>query len=170
MVSVHYNERVWSLRLAYLAALALWVGGLAALGAAAPVIFEVLQERLPGTGRALAGVLFGEVLGRFRPWLFASAAVMALALVGMALIGPRPRPYARRLAIIGAMVLLTYLATGPVRERIDRARDQAGVTMASLPESDPRRISFGRLHALSNVLVLGSVLGGLVLLFWEARS
>jgi hypothetical protein len=170
MIRVHYNERVWSLRLAYLAALTIWTGGLVALGVAAPVIFDVLQQRVPGTGRVLAAILFGEVLGRFALWTYACAAVMAMGLAGMALLGPRPRPYASRLVVIGAMALMSYLVAGPVRDRIERIRVEVGVPVATLPDADPRRVSFNRLHGLSNVLLLGSVLGGFVLLFWEARS
>jgi hypothetical protein len=170
MMTLHYNERVWGLRFAYLTALAVWVGGLVALGVAAPVLFETLQERLPDTGRALAGAAFGEVLGRFHMWIYGCAAVMTLSLVAMALIGPRPRPYAGRLLVIGAMVAMAWVAGGPVRERIDRMRSEAEVPVATLPDSDPRRVSFSRLHGLSNVLMLGGVIGGLALLFWEARS
>ena len=44
------------LRFASVLVLALWIGGLAALALAAPVVFDVLETRDPANGRALAGV------------------------------------------------------------------------------------------------------------------
>jgi len=54
--------------------------------------------------------------------------------------------------------------------QIDVARVTAGGAPSSLAETDPRRIEFARLHQLSTVLQLLPVVGGLALLFWEARD
>ena len=54
------------LRYATLLALAVWIGGLIALGAiAAPAIFQVVADKGVPAGRALSGAIFGEVLRRF---------------------------------------------------------------------------------------------------------
>ena len=39
-----------------------------------------------------------------------------------------------------------------------------------LPEGDPIREEFNRLHGLANILLSLTVVGGLALLFWEARE
>ena len=65
------------LRLASLVVLAIWVGGLAALGfVAAPVIFSTLEAQDPAGGRALAGLVFGAVFRRFQhvAWVLGGAA------------------------------------------------------------------------------------------------
>jgi hypothetical protein len=47
---------------------------------------------------------------------------------------------------------------------------EIGGSVAALPESDPRRASFYQLHGLSNLLLSGTLVGGLLLLFWESRE
>jgi hypothetical protein len=42
--------------------------------------------------------------------------------------------------------------------------------MSALPETDPRRVEFDRLHGLSNILFSLTALGGLALCFWESRE
>ena len=45
-----------------------------------------------------------------------------------------------------------------------------GMAPSKLPEGDPRRVEFGRLHATSTALESVPLLGGLLLLFWELRD
>ena len=170
-MGVNYNDRVSGLRFVYLLGLAVWMGGLITLAATvAPTAFEVLQARLPDTGRTLAGALFGAMLGRFHLVAGACGLAMLACLVGMALVGPRPRPFAARVAVVGLMLALTIVAAGPVTRGIERLRHEAGgQPIAALPDQDPRRVSFNRLHGLSNALLLVNVAGGLLLLWWEAR-
>ena len=134
------------MRLVYLAALAVWLGGLLVLGGiAAPTIFAVAEAHDPASGRVLAGTMFGVVLARFHVVAALCGLLMMAALVAMALIGPRPRPYAARLVVIGLMLLTTAVVAFPVGRGI------------------------ARLHPLSNVLLLANAAGGLLLLAWEAR-
>jgi hypothetical protein len=171
-VSVNYNDPVSALRFVYLLGLVVWVGGLITLAAAvAPTTFEVLQARAPGTGRLLAGTIFGAVLGRFHLVAATCGLAMLACLVGMALVGPRPRPFAARVGVVGLMLAVTVVAAVPIASGIARLRHDAGEQpIAALPEQDPRRVSFNRLHGVSNVLLLVNVAGGLLLLWWEARS
>jgi hypothetical protein len=159
------------LRLAYLLALSIWLGGLFALGAvAAPTVFAVLQARVPETGRILAGSVFGAMLGRFHLVAGLCGALMLTSLVVMALVGPRPRPYAGRLAIIALMLAVTLALALPIGGGVARLQREAGERpIAALPDDDGRRVTFNRLHGISNVLLLANLAGGLLLLFWEAR-
>jgi len=61
-----------------------------------------------------------------------------------------------------AMSLGTGLVLAP---RIDAIRDRTPGTVASLPDTDPSKIEFGRLHGLSNALMLVTLVAG-VGLFW----
>ena len=158
------------LRLIYLVALAVWLGGLVALAlVAAPVIFEVLQAHDPAGGRGVAGAVFGAVLSRFHLVAAASGLVMTASLVAMALIGPRPRPYAARLVVIALMLLSTAVVAIPIGRGITRLQQEAGGAITTLPGDDARRVAFARLHGLSNALMLANLAGGLLLLGWEAR-
>ncbi|MBA2302547.1 MAG: hypothetical protein H0W08_07915 [Acidobacteria bacterium] len=54
--------------------------------------------------------------------------------------------------------------------RIERSRIEAGGAPSALAEGDPRRAAFGRLHAVSALLQLVPVAGGLALLFRELKD
>ena len=157
-----------ALRYAALLAAALWVGGLVALGAAAaPAIFDTIAARGISEGRALAGAIFGEAFRRFHLVAYACGVVIVLSLTLRAVLGPRPVLFALRIAIAIAM-LGTALYSGLVLSRqIERTRIEAGGTPSALPEGDPRRAAFGRLHAISTLIQIVPLAGGLVLLFRE---
>ena len=160
-----------ALRYAALVALALWAGGLVALGAiAAPSIFDVLGARQIPDGRALAGAIFGEALGRFRLISYICGAVLILSLAARGVLGPRPRRFALRMAITVTMLAASLYSGLAVSPRIDRLRRDIGVSPSTLPASDPRRAEFGRLHGISTTLELVPVLGALLLLAWELRD
>jgi hypothetical protein len=160
-----------ALRYAASVAIALWIGGLLALGAvAAPSIFDAIAARNVPEGRVLAGAVFGEALTRFQPYAYGAAAVIGASLVARAALGPRPSRFRVRFAILGAMLVATLYAGFVLTPQIERARVAAGGAPSSLAQGDPRRVSFGRLHGFSAVLNLVPILGGLALLFWELRD
>src|SRR5215210_3689610 len=110
-----------ALRYAASVAIALWIGGLLALGAvAAPSIFDVMAARHVPDGRVLAGAVFGEALGRFQPYAYGAAAVIGLSLVARAALGPRPTRFALRFGILGAMLVATLYAGLVLTPQIER--------------------------------------------------
>ena len=122
------------------ALVAAWIG--AALLTAivvAPVAFEVLPSR------AFAGMLIGRVLRV----LFLSG--IAIGLLGATLAWfDRMRPLRPvRVASPGAMALACMAAQFLIAPRISAIRGAIGAAIDLLAEDDPRRIAFGRLHALS---------------------
>ena len=146
----------------YFTSLSLWVGGLAALAiVAAPAIFRY------STSRGAAGAIFGPTL-RIFAWVELAC---ALLLVGSSILitlkDPRPWPVEFiRLSIVGIMVLVLssyafgiYPAVGAERVRI-----------ADLPEDDPGRARFNRLHKLSVRLVGTNLLAGIALLILSAAT
>ncbi len=161
------------LRYATLLALAVWIGGLLALGAvAAPAIFDVVAARGVPAGSALAGAIFGDVLRRFQIVSYACGGWILVALAARAVLGPRPRRFAIRLAIAALMLgaslysgLVTATSIARIRQEIGE-----GVAPSSLHDTDPRRAAFGRLHRQSTLLHFVPLLGGLVLLFWEMND
>jgi hypothetical protein len=158
-------------RYASLLALALWVGGMAALGAlAAPAIFDVLQAHDAEGGRILAGDVFGEVLRRFRLLEYAAALVLLGSLGARAALGRRPAALGVRMGIVTAMLALSLFSGTWLTQQIERMQDEIGVPVASLPGTDPRRSRFGLLHGASTMLMLVNLGGGLALIYHEARS
>lgn len=152
-------------------ALAAWAGGLAALGGiAAPSIFAALQMHDPAGGRTLAAVTFGEVLARFDPISIGLGLLVLVSLGARAALGPRPRHWKIRIWTTTAMLAATVVTGHFLAPRIASLRDALGTTVASLPESDPRRVTFGRLHGASNVLMLFTVVAGIGLLWAEVRD
>jgi hypothetical protein len=158
------------LRFLSLLVLTVWVGGLAVLGGiAAPAIFDVL-EAADSTGRETAGLVFGAVFGQFQRIVWALALLLLGLMGARAALGPRPKRLAWRMWTISAMFALS-LATGLyVAPRIDAIRLEVGGPVASLPETDPRRTEFGRLHGASSAFMLITLLAGTWLIWIESKE
>ena len=160
-----------ALRLVYVLALAVWLGGMAILGAVvAPTIFQTLQGADPASGRALAGLAFGAILARFHYVAYGCGILMLLMLVVIALLGPRPKQFAIRCGIVAGMLLVAAYSGGVVLGEIDAIQREVGTLPSKLPESDPRRLRFDELHQLSTRLMMVNLIGALALLYWEARE
>jgi hypothetical protein len=160
-----------ALRYAALLALTVWVGGLLVLGAiAAPSAFDTTAARQVPDGRVLAGAIFGETLRRFHLLSYACGAIILASLFARAVLGPRPSRFALR-AMFAMLMLAASLYSGMVvSAQIDGMRAAIGVAPSSLPDGDPRRAEFGRMHGLSTALQLVPVAGGLFLLFLELKD
>jgi uncharacterized membrane protein len=160
-----------ALRYAYVLALVVWLGGMLALGAiVAPATFQVLQASAPEIGRTLAGDLFGQILARFHYVAYACGGVMLITLAVIAILGPRPRAFAVRLAVIATMLLIALYSGVIVLRTIDAIQLEIGRLPSLLPPGDARRIRFDELHQLSTRLMMANILGALALLYWEARD
>lgn len=160
-----------ALRYVYVLALAVWLGGMAVLGAiVAPVVFQVLQASEPTLGRVLAGAVFGAVLARFHLVAYACGAILLVTLAAMALLGPRPRGVAARSAIIALMLGVSVYSGRWVLGEIASIQHAVGGLPSTLPAADPRRIRFDELHQRATRLMVLNLLGAIVLVFWEARE
>jgi len=160
-----------ALRYAYVAALALWLGGMVVLGAlVAPTTFAFLQAAAPDSGRALAGELFGTTLSRFHLLEYACGIVLLFSLAIMALLGPRPAGFAIRSAVAAIMLAVALYSGLVVLSEIQQIQQQAGTLPSQLPADDARRVRFDSLHQLSTRLMMLNIAGALVLLYWEARE
>ena len=160
-----------ALRYVALLTLVVWVGGLIVLGAiAAPAIFDVLGAQPIADGRLLAGAVFGEILRRFTLVSYGAGILLLGTLLVRAILGPRPRRFAWRAAVATLMLATTAYAGIVVAGQIRAVQRQIRAAPSSLPEHDPRRIEFGRLHGLSTSLQLVPLLGGLALMYWELKG
>ena len=159
------------LRFVSVVLLAMWVGGLAALGTiGAPAIFATIEAQDPVGGRTLAGAVFGAVFTQFQhvTWWIAG---LFLAVLGVrAALGPRPRRLGLRLWTVIGMLALSLTTAFVLTPRIDRLRESTPGAIASLPESDPRKVAFGRLHGLSSGFMVVTLVAGLGLIWAETRD
>lgn len=159
------------LRYAAFVGLAVWIGGLAVLaGLGAPAIFDVLAVHDPDSGRELAGLLFGEMLGRFQYFAWGAAAVLLVSLAMRAALGPRPRHTAIRMWTVVAMLAMSVFTMFVIIPNIEALRLTAEGAIAALPATDSRRVQFGRWHGLSSALMLATILCGLGLAWAEVRD
>ncbi len=160
-----------ALRVVSLALIALWIGGLAVLGmVVAPSLFRVLEATDPIAGRTLAALVFGDIFATFQrlSWLLGGG---LLALLGLrAALGPRPRRLAVQLWLVMGMLAASAYTGLIVAPRIEVLRTESGTTIAALPESDARRVEFGRLHGLSNALMALTLVAGLCVFWIESRD
>jgi uncharacterized membrane protein len=162
---------VLALRYVYVLALALWLGGMVVLSAVvAPTTFQVLQTGVPASGRLLGGAVLGAILTRFHYLAYGAGAVALVALTAMALLGPRPRGFAVRSAIVSLMLLIALYSGFVVLREVAAIQQEVGALPSSLPVGDARRVRFDELHQLSTQLMVANIIGALVLLYWEARE
>jgi hypothetical protein len=161
------------LRYAALVAIAAWIGGLVALGGiAAPAAFDVAAVRGVADGRALAGAIAGEAFRRFHVVSYACGAILLLTLALRAVLGPRPRRFSIRLAIAALMLASTAYSGIVLSGSMARVQREIGTTgsVSSLPDGDPRRIEFNRLHRRSTMFQIIPLVGGLILMFFELKD
>lgn len=159
------------LRYVGLLALTLWVGGLIVLGAiVAPSVFEVLAARHIASDRLVAGAVFGEILRRYHLLSLVCGGVLLSTLILRGVMGPRPILFAVRLVVAFLMLAATAYSGLIVAPAIERVQTSAGVAPSTLPEHDPRRIDFQRLHRTSTGIQAVPILGALFLLFRELKD
>lgn len=148
--------------------LAFWLGAAVLFAAVvAPAAFAVLPTR------TLAGAIVARVLPTiFYAGIVAGAVVIALALRGdPARDGWRWASTETAGAVIIVACAVAQLLIGP---RIERVRAAIEGPVDALPVGDPRRVAFGRLHAVSVGwlgLAMLAAAAGLVLAAraWQAR-
>jgi Domain of unknown function (DUF4149) len=159
------------LRFAALVLLAIWIGGLAVLGGiGAPAIFAVLEAHDPVGGRTFAGLLFGVIFDRFQHLAWLLGALLLVVLGARAALGPRPRRFAWRVWTVIVMLAMSLATSLILAPRIQQISDSVTGAVAALPDTDARKIEFGRLHATSTALMVVTLLAGLGLTWAEVKD
>jgi hypothetical protein len=160
-----------ALRYVYLVALAVWLGGMLVLGTVvAPSLFQTLPTLSPAEGQALAGEALKLILIRFHKVAYACGGTAIVALVAMAVLGPRPRRFSARVLILATMLGVSVYSGRRVLGGIDAIQAEIGALPARLPPGDPRRVRVEELHQLATVLMMVNLVGALGLLGWEAAA
>ncbi len=138
--------------------LAFWLGAATLFSAiVAPALFDVLPTR------TLAGLVVGRVL----PVLFYAGIVIAAIDLALDLRGAH---HVGRLATDLVMLLTCSGAQWLVSPRIERVRAAITGPIEQLAPTDPRRLEFGRLHAVSVGLLGVAMIAALVAIIGLART
>ena len=141
-----------------LVVLAAWLGAAILFAAAvAPAAFAVLPSR------TLAGALVGRVL----PLIFYVGIVVGVVVVALDWGGAGSRA---RLVAGLVMIVSSAIAQFAVGARIDRVRRAIPGSIEALAPDDPRRIAFGRLHAMSVGWLALAMVAAAVALVLAARA
>lgn len=151
------------LRVVTALALAAWFGGMLFFGmGVAPVAFGVLPDRV------LAGNVVNGAMARLHMLAYVSAGAALFAFAVRATL----EPGAVRLitgfkaALVGLMLGLTLFSGLWISPTLAQMRQEVGAIDA-LPEGDPVRERFGRLHQLSVTVMGVTMLGVLAVIVLE---
>jgi len=138
--------------------LAFWLGAATLFSAVvAPALFDVLPTR------TLAGLVVGRVL----PVIFyAGLVIAAVDLV----VGLRGSQAIGRIVTDAAMLITCAAAQFLISPRIERIRAAISGPIEQLDSADPRRVEFGRLHAISVGLLGIAMIAALVAIIALART
>ena len=132
------------LRYLYVLALVAWVGGMLMLaGVAQPSIVAVLGPHNTSGGRVLAGALVADMQRRVQLTADLCGLVMLATLTGMRLLGPKPMHFRARFATVVGMFAIALFSSLSAPTEIERG---------------------------SAAVMMVNTLGGLSLLYWEARE
>ncbi len=96
--------------------------------------------------------------------------VILVAFVVMKLVGPPPRGFFVRIAVVAVMLGLALYSGGPLAGEIARVQAQVSGPVNALPDTDLRRVRFDRLHAASTSLMTANMALGLALLYWYVQE
>jgi hypothetical protein len=147
--------------LVQLAVLAFWLGAAALFTTVvAQTVFAVLPTR------TLAGLVVGRVL----PAVFYTGALVALVVIGIEFWTDGRWTWRGRESASVVMLVSCLIAQLVVAPRIERVRAAIGGPLENLPLGDPRRIDFGRLHAVSVAWLGIAMIAAAVALVLSARS
>jgi hypothetical protein len=131
------------LRFIRLLSLTLWTGSIFFFAmVVAPTLFSVLPTR------ALAGAVVSHSLFRLHWVGIACGLVFLLASVLLAMFQGGVSPFHRRDYLLLAMLAITFYLHFGLEPRMVRLRDGMGV-IDTVPQDDPRRVEFNRMHVWS---------------------
>ena len=140
--------------------LAAWLGAAVFFSAVvAQAAFAVLPTR------TLAGALVGRVL----PVLFYAGMIVGALIVVIE--GVWGTGWIKGRSVAGLFVLVSCaVAQFVIGARIDRVRAEIGGPIDALSPADPRRVAFGRLHAISVGWLGVAIVAALIALVLASRA
>ena len=153
------------LRFLMLLSLVVWLGGITFFAfVLAPTVFAVLPTR------ELAGTVVNRALPVLH-WMGVISGVVFLAtsMTYAAMTTGSAQALAPRHILVALMLVLTLVSMFVISSRMMVLRAEMGV-IDTVPQDDPRRVEFNRLHHWSTRIEGSVYLIGLVVLYLTARQ
>ena len=154
------------IRFLMLLSLVVWIGGLIFFAfVLAPTVFH------PGIlpARQLAGNVVNRSLGILHWMGLTCGIVFALtSMIESRWATGHAKPFAFRNLLIYGMIVLTLIGMFAIANRMLALRNDM-VFIDNIPQDDPRRVEFNRLHVWSTRVEEGVLFLGLVLVYVTAR-
>jgi hypothetical protein len=129
-----------------------------------------LEAADPHNGRMLAGAVVGEILRGFHLLAYACGAILLICLLIIKFMGPPPRAFKVRIGIVSVMLAIALYSGIPLTGELASLQSSVAAPIGTLPDTDPRRNRFDRLHAASTALWTVNIALGLISLAWYARE
>jgi uncharacterized membrane protein len=147
-----------------LLSLVIWIGGLIFFAfVLAPTVFTVLPTR------QLAGNVVNRSLAIMHWMGIACGLVFAVtSMIDSRVVNGVAQPFALRNLIVYAMLILTLVSMFGVAARMLELRQQMGV-IDDVPQDNPLRVEFNRLHHWSTRIEISVLVLGLALLYLTSR-
>jgi hypothetical protein len=149
-----------------LLSLVVWVGGIIFFAfVLAPTVFH------PGIlpSRQLAGAVVSRSLGMLHPiGLICGVVFLAASMIDSQVTTGAAGVLAGRNLLVIAMIVLTLISMFAISNRMLALRNDM-VFIDTIPQDDPRRVEFNRLHEWSTRLESGVLLLGLAVIFLTSR-
>ncbi len=154
------------LRYLMLLSLVIWIGGLIFFAfVLAPTVFD--PNILPT--RQLAGNVVNRTLGVLHWIAIACGIVFATtSMIDSRLVTGAAQPFAARHLLVYLMIILTLVSMFGVAAKMQVLRQEMGM-IDQVPQDDPRRVEFNRLHVWSTRIEGTVLVLGLALLYLTAR-
>ena len=154
------------IRFLMLLSLVVWVGGIIFFAfVVAPTVFH------PGIlpSRHLAGAVVSRSLGILHAiGLTCGLVFLVTSMIESQVITGSVAPFAGRNLLVYVMIVLTLVSMFAISSRMLNLRNDM-VFIDNVPDDDPRRVEFNRLHEWSTRLESGVLLLGLAVIFLTSR-
>ena len=147
-----------------LLSLVIWIGGLIFFAfVLAPTVFTVLPTR------QLAGNVVNRSL-TIMHWIGITCGLVftVTSMIDSRIVNGVAQPFALRNLIVYAMLILTLVSMFGVASRMLELRQQMGV-IDDVPQDNPLRVEFNRLHHWSTRIETSVLVLGLALLYLTSR-
>ena len=147
-----------------LLSLVIWIGGLIFFAfVLAPTVFTVLPTR------QLAGNVVNRSL-TIMHWMGITCGLVfaVTSMIDSRVVNGVAQPFALRNLIVYAMLILTLVSMFGVASRMLELRQQMGI-IDDVPQDNPLRVEFNRLHHWSTRIEISVLVLGLALLYLTSR-
>jgi len=143
--------------------LTLWVGAMFGFGVLfAPVMFRIIKSR------DVAGTITAETLARIDSLGLVTGGIMLVITALQSIDSHWQSLDLGRLLAAAAMLALVLVSSVTIRQKMNVLRQQMGRPIDEVPQTDPLRLEYGRMHRVSRFVYGANMLLGTLLIVLSA--